>query len=334
MTTVLVGRGVLDQVADGSESLVAALVQPGASTIADEVVANLEARGIPVAKRMLPDSEAAKSLAVVEETSMWLAAEGLKRDGVVLGIGGGALTDVAGFIASVYMRGVVARYVPTTLLGALDASIGGKTGINVNGKNLVGTFSHPERVLIDIEVLEQLSTDLLAEGMAEALKAGLVGDPELVDLLEADGLSADLTRVVERSIAVKTAIVGVDFKEGGLRANLNFGHTVGHAIETSTGWSHGRSVAVGMVAAGAISRSVCGFDSADRIRSALTSLCLPVVAPELDRGDLHQLMRIDKKGDSRGVRMVLLEEIGRPLVSTVDTATLDSGLEAIGIGDT
>lgn len=334
MTTVTVGRGVLDQVADGSESLVAVLVQPGASSIADQVVANLDARGIPVVMRMLPDSEAAKSLAVVEETSMWLAAEGLKRDGVVLGIGGGALTDVAGFIASVYMRGVVARYVPTTLLGALDAAIGGKTAININGKNLVGTFSHPERVLVDIEVLEQLGTNLLAEGMAEALKAGLVGDPELVGLLESDGLSADLTQVVERSIAVKTAIVGVDFKEAGLRANLNFGHTVGHAIETITGWSHGRSVAVGMVAAGAISRSVCGFDSAERIVGALTSLSLPVVAPELDRDDLHRLMRIDKKGDSRGVRMVLLEEIGRPLVSTVDTATLESGLEAIGIGET
>ncbi len=334
VTSVRIGRDNLGDVADGSEPLIAVLGQPGGSHIAERVVADLEARGIPVETRLLPDSEAAKSLAVVEETTAWLGEIGLKRDGIVLGIGGGALTDVAGFVASVYMRGVEARYVPTTLLGAVDAAIGGKTAVNVGGKNLVGTFAHPERVIIDVGVLERLGDDLLAEGMAEAFKAGLIGDSDLVVLLESEGIRADLTQVVERSIAVKLAIADADFKEEGIRAHLNFGHTVGHAIEALAGWSHGRSVAVGMVAAAAISRSVCGFDGEERIATALTSLGLPVTGPELERTDVHRLMRIDKKGDSDGLRMVLLEGVGSPLVSNVDTATLESGLDAIGIGGT
>ena len=333
VTSVRVGRGVLSAVADGAEPMIGVLVQPGARHVATRVIADLEDRGIPVAMRVLPDSEAAKSLTVVEETVDWLRQVGLRRNGVLLGIGGGALTDTAGFIASVYMRGVEARYVPTTLLGAVDAAIGGKTALNVAGKNLVGTFAHPERVIIDVEVLEGLVDDLLAEGMAEALKAGFVGDPGLVDLLESEGLRADLADVVERAIAVKAAIVDADFREAGVRAHLNFGHTVGHAIETLTAWSHGNSVAVGMVAAAAISQSVCGFDGADRLVSAVASLGLPTECSGPNRSDVHRMVQSDKKSDCGGTRMVLLEAIGRPLVSPVDAATLDHGLDAIGIGE-
>ncbi len=332
VTTVRIGRDLLGDVADGSETMIAVLTQPGAAHVSERVVANLEGRSIPVETLSLPDSEAAKSLAVVEETTAWLGEIGLKRNGIVLGVGGGALTDLAGFVASVYMRGVEARYVPTTLLGAVDAAIGGKTAVNVGGKNLVGTFAHPERVIIDIDVLERLSVDLLADGMAEVLKTGLVGDPDLVVLLERAGVAADLEEIVERSIGVKTAIVDADFRESGVRAHLNFGHTVGHAIEAVAGWSHGRSIAVGMVAAAEISRSICGFDEVERISDVLVMLGLPVAAPELSRGDLHQVMRIDKKSDSDGLRVVLLEAIGRPLVSRINMDTLDSGLDSIGIG--
>ena len=333
VTSVTIGRGVLDGVADGSETLMVVLAQPGAAHVTARVISDLEARAIPVVTRLLPDAEAAKSFGVVEDTTAWMGQVGVKRDGIVIAIGGGALTDVAGFIASVYMRGVEARYVPTTLLGAVDAAIGGKTALNVGGKNLVGTFAHPDRVIIDVDLLDELEDDLRADGMAEALKAGLVGDPGLVDLIERSGLQADLEEVVRRAIAVKTAIVEADFREAGTRIHLNFGHTIGHAVEALAGWSHGRSVAVGMVAASAISRMVCGFDGEDRIAAVIAALGLPVACPEVNRADLHRLMRIDKKSDSDGLRMVLLEALGRPQVSHVDPATLDAGLDAIGIGD-
>jgi 3-dehydroquinate synthase len=333
VTSVRIGRDVLNEVADGSESMITVLAQPGAGSIADRIVADLESRSIPALLRMLPDGESAKTLAVVEETARWMSEVGLKRDGVVLGVGGGALTDLAGFAASVYMRGVEARYAPTTLLGAIDASIGGKTAVNVGGKNLVGTFVHPTRVVIDVAVLEGLAEDLLAEGMAEALKAGLIGDPELLAILEVAGLDADLQEVVTRAIEVKASVVEQDFRESGQRLHLNFGHTIGHAIETVAGWSHGRSVAVGMVAAAAISRQVHGFEEAERVTSAVAALGLPVTCSGPSRDELHRLMRFDKKGTSGSARMVLLEEVGRPRVSDVDSATLDFGLDAIGIGE-
>lgn len=333
VTSVTIGRGVLDEVADGSETLVVLLAQPGAAHVTTRVVSDLEARTIPVVTRLLPDGESAKSFKVVEETTAWMGQVGVRRDGTVVAIGGGALTDVAGFIASVYMRGVEARYVPTTLLGAVDAAIGGKTALNVGGKNLVGTFAHPDRVIIDVDLLDELPDELLAEGMAEALKAGLIGDPALVDVIERSGLHADLEEVVRRAIAVKSAIVEADFRESGSRAHLNFGHTIGHAVEAVAGWSHGRSVAVGMVAASAISRMVCGFDDADRVAHVIAALGLPVECPGVSRRDLHRLIRVDKKSDSGGLRMVLLEGLGRPQVSHIDPATLDAGLDAIGIGD-
>ncbi len=333
VTSVTIGRDVLAGVADGTETLVVLLAQPGAAQVTTRVVSDLEARSIPVVTRLLPDGEAAKSFRVVEETTAWMGQVGVRRDGTVVAIGGGALTDVAGFIASVYMRGVEARYVPTTLLGAVDAAIGGKTALNVGGKNLVGTFAQPDRVIIDVDLLDELPPPLLAEGMAEALKAGLIGDSALVDAIERSGLDADLEEVVKRAVAVKSTIVAADFREAGSRTHLNFGHTIGHAVEVLAGWSHGRAIAVGMVAASAISRMVCGFDDEDRVGRIIAALGLPLVCPGLRRGDLHQLMLIDKKNDSGGLRMVLLEALGRPQVSHIDPATLDAGLDAIGIGD-
>jgi len=333
VTSVTIGRDVLDGVADGSEPLIVVLAQPGADHVTARVLSDLKTRAIPVVTRLLPNAEASKSFKVVEETTAWMGEVGVRRDGVVVAIGGGALTDVAGFIASVYMRGVEARYVPTTLLGAVDAAIGGKTALNVGGKNLVGTFAHPGRVIIDVDLLDELPDELLAEGLAEAFKAGLIGDPGLVDVIERSGLRADLEDVIERAVAVKSAIVEADFKETGSRTHLNFGHTIGHAVETLAGWSHGRSVAVGMVAAAAISRIVCQFEDDDRIAHVMVALGLPVACPGVNRVDLHRLMQIDKKSDSGGLRMVLLEGLGRPQVSHIDPATLDAGLDAIGIGD-
>jgi 3-dehydroquinate synthetase len=331
VTTVTVGRGVTGEIVDGGESLVVLVSQPGSEATAEVVENAIAGRGISVVGRVLPDGESAKDLSIVEAVTGWMADVGAKRDTTLIAVGGGALTDAAGFIASVFMRGIEARYVPTTLLGAIDAAIGGKTAVNVGGKNLVGTFAHPSRVVIDIDVLEALPKHLVADGMAEAVKAGFIGDERLVTILERP--EPDLMEVVERAIAVKVGVVEQDFTEAGVRAHLNFGHTIGHAVEVLAGWSHGRSVAVGMVAAGEISARLCGFSGADRITAAIEGLGLPTRVDGLDRSEVASLMSMDKKSDSVGLRMVLLEDFTRPLVSHVDTATLDFGLDAIGLGE-
>jgi 3-dehydroquinate synthetase len=250
---------------------------------------------------------------------------------MVVGVGGGAVTDLAGFVGAVFLRGVRVHFVPTTLLAAIDASIGGKSGVNVGGKNLVGAFRHPARVVIDLSVLDALPGELIREGLAEALKAGLVGDPGLFELIERDGQGADLAEVVTRAVAVKARIVGEDFEERGVRAHLNYGHTVGHALEAITGMPHGEAVAVGMVAAGRASVIEAGFDGEERQRSAIAGLGLPTEAPGVDRIELLSRLRLDKKHDSHGLRMVVLEAVGRPLVRPVGSATVGAALAAVGI---
>lgn len=323
VTRVTVGRGVAPSVIDGLTSGVAVLCQPGSERIA---------RGLTDDVHVLPDGEAAKTLGAVEAAVAALAAEGLHRDGAVVAVGGGALMDAAGFIAAVYLRGVEARYVPTTLLGAVDASIGGKNGINVGGKNLVGTFTHPSLVVVDLDVIAEIPGHLFVEGMAEVIKAGAIADPALLDVIARDGVETDLELLVTRSIDVKADVVDADFTEQNRRAVLNFGHTIGHAVEFLAGWSHGRSVAVGMVAACAASAHATGFTQTDRIVAALERTGLPTRAPDLDHDAVLDLVAKDKKADAGGLRMVLLEDIGRPLVSHVDSATLGAALAAIGIG--
>jgi len=248
----------------------------------------------------------------------------------VVGVGGGALTDLAGFVAATYLRGVSAAYLPTTLLGSVDAAIGGKTGVNVGGKNLAGVFKHPARVIIDLNILEQLPVALLREGAAEAVKAGFISDPVIVDEYESRGVAASLDTVVPAAIAVKVGAVSEDFREQGRRAILNYGHTIGHAIEVAGSISHGDAVAIGMVAAGRISEIMLGFPQAERQRRIIAGIGLPVVAPPVDGAEVAMLMGRDKKRDAGGIRMVLLEDFGKPLVQHVDADLIEEGLAAIG----
>ncbi len=310
---------------------VAVLTQPGSHPIGTALAAALAGAGTETAVETLPDGEAAKSLAAVERVYRSLNTLGLTRHDLIVGVGGGALTDVAGFVAGTYLRGVDLVLVPTTLLGAVDAAIGGKTAVNVDGKNLAGVFHHPRRVLVDLDILDRLPVTLIRHGAAEALKAGLVGDPELVDRYEAVGLAAPLEEVVDRAIAVKAAVVSADPGERGTRAWLNYGHTVGHAVEVAAGLGHGEAVAVGMVAAGAASAMMAGFAEADRVVDLIGSLGLPVAAPGLDPGEVRRLIALDKKRDASGLRMTLLRAVGDPVVTAVDPATVDAALAAIGI---
>jgi 3-dehydroquinate synthetase len=282
--------------------------------------------------RTLPDRDLAKSVAVVEETYLWLNELQFARNDLIVAVGGGALTDVAGFIAATYLRGVPVVYMPTTLLGAIDASIGGKTAINIGGKNLAGVFRHPNRVLIDLEVLAGLPVELLREGAAEAIKAGLIADPVLFELFESHGLDAPLEEVVRRAVTVKADVVREDFREQGRRGILNYGHTIGHAIEMEAGMSHGHAVAIGMVAAGAVSARVAGFGHERRQNDAIAGLGLPTASPTVDAARIRSLVALDKKRDRGGLRMTVISDIGTASVVSVDDATVDAALQVVGIG--
>lgn len=310
---------------------VAILTQTEVGSGPGQLAATLGEGGYLAEVIQLPDRDAAKTLQVAARTYEQLAALGFSRDDTIIGYGGGSVTDTAGFVAGTWLRGVEVVHVPTTLLAAVDASIGGKTGVNVGGKNLVGVFWHPTRVVVDLDVLERLPSGLLLEGMAEVLKVALIGDIELLARIEAHGVAAPLDEVVPAAIRVKAGYVAADPDEKGERAMLNFGHTVGHAVEFASSMSHGFSVGVGMVAASAVSQKLLGFDSNDRVVEAVARLGLPTAVGSLDRDRISDLLLQDKKRDGRGLRMVLLEGLGQPVLRHVQTTDIDTGLAAVGL---
>lgn len=309
----------------------AILTQPAATGRALEISRLLREDGLASEVIGLPERDEAKTLAVAASVYETLADQGLTVHDTIVGVGGGSVTDLAGFVAGTWLRGVEAVYFPTTFLAAIDAAIGGKSGINIGGKNLVGVFWNPSRVVVDLQTLSALPAALIREGMAEAFKAGLIGDSELAGLLIARGADAPLREVVTRAMAVKTRLVDVDPFDQGARMHLNFGHTIGHAIEYASPLSHGESVSLGMVAAAKVSEARTGFEGAGTVIETLTSLGLPVAAEGLDRTRVGDLVRRDKKRDGAGLRMVLLEEVGRPVVTHVDDADIELGLTAIGL---
>lgn len=331
---ILVGRGRPHPLLPPSDrrSAVALLVQPGAAHLAPEIASEVDS-GLerPVETIELADGEAAKTPGEVERIYAELARIGLGRDDTVATLGGGAATDAGGFVAATWMRGVEAVHLPTTLLGAVDASIGGKTAMNVAGKNLVGVFWHPSRVVVDLDVLDSLPLPLKREGAAEVIKAGLIAEPGVVDAYRRSGLAVALDDVVPTAIGVKCRIVGEDFTEHGVRAVLNLGHTVGHAIEYASTVSHGEAVSIGLVAEAHIAARVLGFDELEPVVEALTAAELPVAAPSLDRTEVMELMRRDKKRDRAGLRMALLHRIGGPEVVHVTDDDVRAGLSAVGI---
>jgi 3-dehydroquinate synthase len=330
---ILIGRGFPIPFLPVREtrSSVAVLAQPGASAAAERVVTAIGTDEMPTGLRIVPDGDSVKTLVAAGETYEWLADLDIGRHDTIIGIGGGAVTDFAGFIAGTWLRGVEVVYLSTTLLGAVDAAVGGKTGLNLRGKNLVGLFRHPSRVVIDVDELEQLPPHLLREGFAEAIKAGFIGDPDLVDLFDRDGVEADLEQVVIRAVRVKAEVVAADFRESGRRGHLNYGHTIGHGVEMAAGISHGEAVAIGMVAAAAVSEARCGFQGAAKQRDLLESLGLPVVSPNVDPDEVRRLIAFDKKRDAGGLRMALLEDFGRVRLEYVSDGDLEVGLAAIGL---
>ncbi|SDE24206.1 3-dehydroquinate synthase [Auraticoccus monumenti] len=295
-----------------------------------ELVAGLDARVTPV---VLPDAERAKTAEVL--TSCWdaLAAAGFTRSDVVVGVGGGATTDLAGFVAATMLRGIGFVTVPTTVLGMVDAAVGGKTGINLPaGKNLVGAFHEPLGVLCDLELLEGLPVEDVRAGLAEVLKCGFVADPEILRLVEEDPVDAvdvtspRLAELVSRGIEVKAGAIAGDLREatstGGRigRELVNYGHTFGHALERAESyrWRHGDAVSVGMVYVAELAE-VVGLQPAalrDRHREVLSALGLPTRYSGAGFEELLAGMRLDKKTRGSTLRFVALEELARPVILT------------------
>ncbi|WP_250729922.1 3-dehydroquinate synthase, partial [Actinomyces sp. 187325] len=289
--------------------------------------AALAADGTRVTRVTVPGGEAAKRTAVLDRVWQALGAFRMGRDGCVVALGGGATTDLAGFAAATWLRGVSVVQVPTTLLAMVDAAVGGKTGIDTAaGKNLVGAFHPPAAVVCDLEALATLGTEDLRAGLGEVVKCGLIADPAILDLVlgspGADLLSpgsAVLAELVARSVSVKARVVGEDLTEAGLREVLNYGHTYAHAVETVTGyaWRHGEAVAVGCVFAAEVAHrgGRIGADLLETHRRALAAAGLPVSFPE-GAGryeELAQVMLSDKKVRSGRIRMVLLDGLARPV---------------------
>ena len=322
---VIVGTGLLGELSEllGSRHKVAILHQPVLTQTAEAIRNHLSDKGIEAHRIELPDAEAGKDLQVVAFLWEVLGRIGIGRTDAIVSLGGGAATDVAGFAAATWLRGVDVVHVPTTLLAMVDASIGGKTGINTDaGKNLVGAFHQPAAVIVDLAMLETLPPNELVAGMAEVVKAGFIADPVILDLIEADPQAAVdpsgsvLPELIRRAIAVKATVVAADEKESALREILNYGHTLAHAIERRERyrWRHGAAVSVGLVFAAELARLAGRLDTAtvQRHRDVLTALGLPVSYDADALPELLGYMAGDKKTRSGVLRFVVLDGLAKP----------------------
>jgi 3-dehydroquinate synthase len=323
---VVVGTGLLgelDALLAGSARV--AVVHPAAlRATAEAVRQDLDRPGLQAHAVEVPDGEEQKDLKVAAYLWDVLGQVGFTRTDAVVAIGGGATTDLAGFVAATWLRGVRVVHVPTTLLGMVDAAVGGKTGINTGaGKNLVGAFHPPAGVLCDLGALETLPRHDYVAGLAEVVKVGFTHDPRILDLVEADPKAAQTpegphTReLVERAVAVKAQVVGDDLTEQGQREFLNYGHTLGHAIEKveSYRWRHGAAVSVGLVFVAELARLAGRLDdaTADRHRAVLESVGLPTSYGG-DWTEVLAAMRIDKKSRGNRLRFVVLDGLARPRI--------------------
>jgi 3-dehydroquinate synthase len=324
---VVVGRDLLGGLVEllPGAAQIGVVYAPPMSALVERVGLALEQRGVRMLPLEVPDAEAGKTLDVAARCWDALGAANATRTDAVVGIGGGAVTDVAGFVASCWLRGV--RWVPvaTSLLGMVDAAIGGKTGVNTDaGKNLVGAFHPPVGVLCDLDLLDTLPPADLTAGLAEVVKCGFIADPAILTLVEgdpegaADPASPVLRELVERAVRVKARVVSEDLTEAGLRETLNYGHTLGHAIERLEGyrWRHGPAVSVGLVYAAALGARSGRLDrrTADRHRSVLDRLGLPVTYPAGAWSELLATMRVDKKARGDRLRFVVLDGLGSPSI--------------------
>lgn len=344
---IRIGSGLLDD-ADSWQGLprAGAAVIVSNTTVAPLYAARLRQRLGAVYPRVdvveLPDGEQHKDWASLNRICDHLLGQALDRKTVLFALGGGVIGDMTGFAAATYMRGVPFVQVPTTLLAQVDSSVGGKTAINHPlGKNMIGAFYQPERVIADLDALDSLPDRELRAGLAEVIKYGPIADADFMSWME-DHLDALLARdkaalahAVRRSCEIKAQVVGQDEREQGLRAILNFGHTLGHAIEAGMGygeWLHGEAVGCGMVLAADLSRRM-GLMPAEfvvRLTTLIARAGLPVQPPRLGAERYLQLMRVDKKAESGAIRFVLIEALGKAGLHAVPDERIVETLAAHG----
>ncbi|MGH8824373.1 MAG: 3-dehydroquinate synthase [Jiangellaceae bacterium] len=325
---VVIGRGLHGELrpmlGPGVEKV--AVIHPRALHGTGEAVrSRLAAQDVDAHAIEVPDAEEAKTAEVATFCWSVLGGIGLTRSDAIVGVGGGATTDLAGFVAATWLRGVRLVLVPTTLLGMVDAAVGGKTGINTGeGKNLVGAFHPPSGVLCDLTALETLPRSEFVSGLAEVVKCGFIADPAILQIVERDLDAAarpdrpHLRELVERSVRVKADVVVRDLREAGPREMLNYGHTLGHAVEKVERfrWRHGAAISIGMVFAAELSRLAGRLDAttADRHRAVLAALDLPTTYDAAAWPRLLEAMKADKKARGGRLRFVVLDALAQPAI--------------------
>jgi 3-dehydroquinate synthase len=323
---VVVGVGVLGELPGliPGESRTVVVIHPeGLGEIARPACGALKAAGFDVHTEPVPDGEACKTIDVAARLWSSLADRKFTRSDCVVGLGGGATTDLAGFVAATWLRGVKVVLVPTTLLGMADAAVGGKTAVDIAaGKNLVGAFHSPVGVLADLATLETLPRADYVAGLAEVIKAGFIADPVILDLIDQDPDGATVPHgqhareLIERAIRVKAGVVSSDLTEKGPREILNYGHTLGHAIERVEDYRfrHGDAVAIGMVYVAELARLAGRLDeqTSKLHRDVLASVGLPTSYRPGAWPDLREAMSVDKKARGARLRLVVLDGLARP----------------------
>ncbi|MEY3661373.1 MAG: hypothetical protein RLZ49_54 [Actinomycetota bacterium] len=346
---VFVGRDILAEVANhiAGATRVAVIHPQSMQAAAGQLrqsLSNVESISIEVL-----DAENAKTAAVLEFCWMALGKSGFTRNDLIISLGGGATTDLAGFVAATWLRGIRVVHVPTTLLAMVDAAVGGKTGINTSeGKNLVGAIYSPAAVICDMNFLDSQSHDDYIGGLAEVIKCGFIRDEAILNLIESDMLGAQspgwvhAPEVIARAIQVKADVVGGDLREtlgtSTGREILNYGHTFGHAVERIENytWRHGNAVSVGMMFVAHLSQLAGRLDEAtvNRQRAILSGVGLPVTYNRGTFNQLHDAMRIDKKSRGSKLRFIILEQVGKPaILEAPDAALLIAAHGKLGQGE-
>jgi 3-dehydroquinate synthase len=334
---VVIGPGAVEELALVLDGVTRAAVvhAPPLAAAAGAAVEILQTSGVAAEAVVVPDGEAAKTAEVAARCWEEFGRLGLTRSDAVVGVGGGAVTDLAGFLAATWVRGVRVVQLPTSLLGMVDAAVGGKTGINTGaGKNLVGVFHPPAAVLADTALLAGLPEAEFRSGLAEVVKCGFIADRRILELLEADPTGRHATgELIERAVRVKAEAVGEDLYDTGRREFLNYGHTLGHAIERVEDfrWRHGEAIAVGLVFAAELAHEagLLGDDDVALHRGLVSALGLPTTYAG-DWAELQAVMRVDKKARGASLRFVVLEGLGAPTILTdPDQAWLDAAWAAV-----
>ncbi|MGG7463425.1 3-dehydroquinate synthase [Plantibacter sp. YIM 135347] len=332
---IVVGRGLGAEIVEALGTNVARVLIVHPPTLGEKAARLRESllEHYEVLLAEIPDAEAGKRVEVAAFCWGVMGQANFTRTDAVIGFGGGAVTDVAGFVAATWLRGVRLVQLPTTVLGMVDAAVGGKTAINTaEGKNLVGAFYAPAAVINDLDTLDTLPKNEILAGFAEVVKAGFIRYPEILDIVEADVDRAtdpktpEFRRAIELAIQMKADVVSEDFTEQGLREILNYGHTLGHAIEHTERyqWRHGAAVAVGMMFAAELSRLAgrLSDEAVDRHRRVLELLTLPVSYPVGRWNTLIATMQRDKKTRGSMLRFIVLDDIAKPTVLQGPEASL------------